>query len=168
MSNNALAGFRVPDETSLTLVVNGSDRPVAAASDTPLIYVLRNDLQLTGAKLGCGLEQCGACAVLVDDVATLSCSSPLALFVGRRITTPEAQNDALLNAVRQAFVDAGAAQCGYCIPGMVIAVTALFKRNPRPTDQEARAGLQPHLCRCGTHTRILNAVCALAARATPP
>jgi nicotinate dehydrogenase subunit A len=158
----------VSDESSLILVVNGSDRTVAVAADTPLIYVLRNDLQLTGAKLGCGLEQCGACAVLVDDVSTLSCNSPVALFAGRRITTPEAQNDAVLKAVREAFVDAGAAQCGYCIPGIVIAVTALLKRNPRPSDQDARAALQPHLCRCGTHTRILNAVRALAARTTPP
>jgi aerobic-type carbon monoxide dehydrogenase small subunit (CoxS/CutS family) len=158
----------VSDESSLTLVVNGSSRTVSTAPDTPLIYVLRNDLGLTGAKLGCGLEQCGACAVLVDEVSTLSCSSPVALFAERRITTPEAQNDAVLKAVRDAFVETGAAQCGYCIPGLVIAVTALLKRNPHPSDQEAQAALQPHLCRCGTHTRILNAVRALSARATPP
>ncbi len=145
------------------LRVNGVDREIASDASTPLIYVLRNELGLTGTKLGCGLEQCGACAVLVDGVSTLSCSAPVGQFAGRSIETVEAVDNAALARVRAAFVEAGAAQCGYCVPGMVIAATALLLAGPRPEEGAIREALQPHLCRCGTHTRVLRALRSLAA-----
>jgi len=145
-----------------SLRVNGSVHAIAADPATPLVYVLRNELGLTGTKLGCGLEQCGACAVLVDGVSTLCCNAPAGQFAGRDIVTVEAAGEALLDAVGAAFVAAGAAQCGYCIPGMVIAVAGLLRADPRPGDEAIRAALQPHLCRCGTHARVLRAVAALA------
>lgn len=143
---------------TLRLHVNGRDHDVTADAGTPLLYVLRNELGLTGAKFGCGLEQCGACAVLVDGRATLTCNAPAGQFAGRDIRTIEADDDPLLAHVKGAFVAAGAAQCGYCIPGMVIATTALLKRRPRPSEHEIREALLPHLCRCGTQSRILAAV----------
>lgn len=130
---------------------------------TPLLYVLRNELGLIGPKFGCGLEQCGACAVLVDGRSLLSCNAPVGQFDGCHIETPESDNDPLLERVRAAFVAAGAAQCGYCIPGMVIAATALLRAMPAPDDTAIRAALQPHLCRCGTQVRVLRAVRALSA-----
>jgi len=148
--------------SGLSLRVNGSVHAIAADPATPLVYVLRNELGLTGTKLGCGLEQCGACAVLVDGVSALSCNAPAGQFAGRDIVTVEAAGDALLDAVGAAFVAAGAAQCGYCIPGMVIAVAGLLRADPRPGEAAIRAALQPHLCRCGTHARVLRAVHALA------
>ena len=147
---------------ALMLRVNGANREVLTDAATPLIYVLRNDLGLTGTKLGCGLEQCGACAVLVDGKSVLSCNAPAGQFVGRDIRTIEASDEPLLDKVKAAFVDAGAAQCGYCIPGIVIAVTALLKCTGHPTEAEVRAALHPHLCRCGTHARIFEAVRKLA------
>ena len=147
---------------SLTLRVNGADHAIRADPATPLVFVLRNELGLTGTKLGCGLEQCGACAVLVDDKSVMTCNAPVAQFSGRDIRTIETRDDVVLEKVKLAFVDAGAAQCGYCIPGIVIAVTALLKRTARPTDRETRTALEPHLCRCGTHARILAAVRKLA------
>ena len=145
----------------VTLHVNAREAAVHAHESTPLVYVLRNELGLTGTKLGCGLEQCGACAVLVDGRSTLSCNVPVGQFAGRDVVTIEATHDPALAAVKDAFVGAGAAQCGYCIPGIVIAVTGLLKQNRHPTDDEVRAALQPHLCRCGTHARVLAAVRAL-------
>ena len=147
----------------VTLVVNGHAIEVRAHESTPLAYVLRNELGLTGTKLGCGLEQCGACAVLVDGKSTLSCNAPVGQFAGRAIKTIEATHDTRLAAVKAAFVAAGAAQCGYCIPGMVIAITGLLERERHPADNEIRGALRPHLCRCGTHTRVLAAARALAA-----
>jgi len=147
---------------TLMLRVNGWNHEILADAATPLVYVLRNELGLTGTKLGCALEQCGACAVLVDGKSVLSCNAPVAQFVGRDIRTIEAPGDPMLVRVKAAFVDAGAAQCGYCIPGLVIAVTALLKQSAHPVESEIRAALQPHLCRCGTHARILAAVRKLA------
>lgn len=147
----------------IALIVNGQDVEVRARESTPLVYVLRNELGLTGTKLGCGLEQCGACAVLVDGKSTLSCNAPVGQFAGHTITTIEAKHDTRLEAVKAAFVVDGAAQCGYCIPGMVIAITGLLEREPHPAESEIRAALRPHLCRCGTHARVLAAARALAA-----
>ena len=148
--------------SGLSLRVNGSVHAIAADPATPLVYVLRNELGLTGTKFGCGLEQCGACAVLVDGASVLSCNAPAGQFAGCDIVTVEAAGDALLDAVGAAFVAAGAAQCGYCIPGMVIAVAGLLRADPRPGETAIRAALQPHLCRCGTHARVLRAVHSLA------
>jgi nicotinate dehydrogenase subunit A len=143
----------------IELDVNGVLERVAVEPDTPLLEVLRNDLGLTAAKLGCGLEQCHACAVLVDGEATPTCAAGVDAFVGRRITTLEgiAEGDRL-HAVQQAFLDEEAAQCGYCIPGMIIGAVALLERNPDPTEEEIREALEPHLCRCGSHWRIIKAV----------
>jgi len=147
-----------------TLRVNGHDVEIRSAESTPLVYVLRNELGLTGTKIGCALEQCGACAVLVDGRSTLTCSAPAGQFAGRDIVTIEATDHVRLQAVKEAFVHAGAAQCGYCIPGMVIAVAGLLERNAQPTEAELREALRPHLCRCGTHARVLEAARSLAHR----
>jgi len=150
------------DRQTFTLKVNGAVHEIDADPAAPLLLVLRNQLGLIGAKLGCGLEQCGACAVLVDGEAVLTCNAAAADFQGRDIVTVEGlaggASGGALNAVQQAFVRAGAAQCGYCIPGMVVAATALFDANPQPGDDEITAALAPQLCRCGTHARILAAL----------
>ncbi|MEN3284796.1 MAG: nicotinate dehydrogenase subunit [Solirubrobacteraceae bacterium] len=143
----------------LVLRVNGSEHEVQAAPDTPLLFILRNDLGLRAAKLGCALEQCGACVVLVDGEAVASCHAPVASFVGRAITTLEGiGTPASPDPLQEAFVAEGAAQCGYCIPGILVAARALLDRVPRPSDAEIRSALDGHLCRCGTHPRILRAV----------
>jgi nicotinate dehydrogenase subunit A len=143
----------------LRLRVNGREETVLVAGDTPLLYVLRNDLGLHGPKFGCGLSQCGACAVLKDGVEIRSCVAPVASVVGHEITTCEGlgTNDKL-HPLQAAFVAEQAAQCGYCIGGMVIAAASLLKQNPKPSPAEIKAGLDGHLCRCGTHLRILRAV----------
>ena len=144
---------------ALTLRVNGTDHQIKAAPDTPLLYVLRNELGLKGSKLGCGLEQCGACAVLVDGKAVLSCVSEAAAFSGKDIITIEGiQSLPTGKRVQDAFCEATAAQCGYCTAGMVIAVTSLLGTTPRPSDSVVKSALSPHLCRCGSHPRILRAV----------
>jgi nicotinate dehydrogenase subunit A len=149
---------------TFALDVNGETHTVEADPATPLVYVLRNQLGLTAAKLGCGLEQCGACAVLVDGAPALSCVTAVEAFAGRRIVTVEGLSDGgRPNAVQQAFIAEGAAQCGYCTPGLVVAVTALVARTPAPTDAETRDALAGHLCRCGSHHRVLKAVRRLAA-----
>jgi nicotinate dehydrogenase subunit A len=143
--------------SALTLNVNGADRTIASDPATPLAYVLRNELGLTGTKIGCAKEQCGACAVLVDGVKVLSCHAPAGQFEGRLIETVESERSSILAKVRAAFVDAGAAQCGYCIPGMVIAIASLLNTKSGGDDAEIRAALQQHLCRCGTHRRVMTA-----------
>jgi isoquinoline 1-oxidoreductase alpha subunit/nicotinate dehydrogenase subunit A len=145
------------------LEVNGVWREVEVDPSTPLVFGLRNTLGLTGTKLGCGLEQCGACAVLVDGVAKLSCVEPVGAFAGCSIRTAEGLGDEpATRAVQAAFVEAGAAQCGYCIPGMTVAVAALLAREARLDEAAIREALVPHLCRCGTHSRVLAAVRRLA------
>ena len=145
--------------SSLELQVNGKSHRLDADSDTPLLQVLRNQLGLTGAKLGCGLEQCGACAVLVDGESRLTCAAAASEFEGKNIVTVEGlANGGTLSDVQRAFVTETAAQCGYCTPGMVIAVTGLFQREPKPSDARVREALAGHLCRCGSHTRILAAI----------
>ena len=148
----------------ITLEVNGAERRIRVEPDVPLALVLRNRLGLTGVKVGCGLEQCGACAVLVDGESTLSCARPAAEFDGRRIETVEGLGTpASPGPVQQALIDERAAQCGYCTPGLVVAITALLRGDPHPGEGAIRAALAPHLCRCGAHPSVLRAVRRLAA-----
>ena len=145
--------------TEIVLTVNGSACHVEADPTTPLLYVLRNQLGLTGAKLGCGLEQCGACAVLVDGVSTLACARPVAEFADTAIVTVEGlAADDVGRRVQRAFEDAGAAQCGYCTPGMIVALTAALKAGPAPDEADLRSALRDHLCRCGAHMSVLRAL----------
>lgn len=174
----------------MKFTLNGQevDAP-SAAPDTPLLYVLRNDMQLNGPKFGCGLGECGACAVLIDGKVARSCSVPLSVVQGKKVTTleglsPQASQDAkahalrnaavldvsadksampaaartfTLHVVQQAFVDAQAAQCGYCTNGMIMALVALFNQKPKATNEEIKHALSGHLCRCGTHVEIMQA-----------
>src|SRR5919197_777919 len=143
----------------MTLKVNGQEHQVDAEADTPLLYVLRDDLKLNAAKFGCGLGQCGSCTVIVDGKAVLSCVTPMALLEGRKITTLEGLGTIEAPApIQRAFIEEQAAQCGYCIAGMMMRAQALLQRNSKPTDAEIRAELELNLCRCGTHMRILRAV----------
>jgi nicotinate dehydrogenase subunit A len=143
----------------IELKVNGRSHNVSADPDTPLLYVLRDDLQLNAAKFGCGLGQCGSCTVLVDGAPTLSCVTPIMLLEGRQITTLEGLGSLEdPGPLQRAFIEEQAAQCGYCIPGMMMRAQALLQRNPHASDAEIRAHLEPNLCRCGTHMRILRAV----------
>ncbi len=144
---------------ALTLNVNGKSHSVEAEPDTPLLYVLRNDLALNGAKFGCGLAQCGSCTVLVDGKPALSCVTPAGSVSGAEIVTLEGLgtlDDP--HPLQRAFIVEQAAQCGYCVPGMIMAALALIERTPRPSEQEVRAALDRNLCRCGAHPRIIRAV----------
>ena len=161
----------------LTLHVNGSPRTVSAPAETPLLYVLRNDLQLTGPRLGCGMAQCGACAVLVDGHEVRSCITPVSAVVGKQVTTIEglpavwaaakglqAETAAkTLHPVQQAWIEEQVPQCGYCQSGMMIAAVDLLSRNPNPTVAQIKDAFtntppSPHLCRCGTYSAIIDAV----------
>jgi len=161
----------------LTLNVNGASRTVSVAAETPLLYVLRNDLQLTGPRLGCGMAQCGACAVLVDGHEVRSCITPVSAIVGKKVTTIEglpavwAQAKGLqaevaaktLHPVQQAWIEEQVPQCGYCQSGMMIAAVDLLSRNPNPTVAQIKDAFtntppSPHLCRCGTYSAIIDAV----------
>jgi len=143
----------------ITLNVNGQSVDVDADPTTPLLYVLRNDLQLNAAKFGCGLGQCGACTVTVDGKPVFSCLTPISVLEDREITTVEGLGtEESPGALQQAFIDEQAAQCGYCIPGMMMRAHALLSRNASPSDAEIREWMQPNLCRCGTHTRVLRAI----------
>jgi nicotinate dehydrogenase subunit A len=147
-----------------TLKVNGHDHQIDADPDTPLLYVLREDLKLNAAKFGCGLGQCGACTVIVDGNAVLSCVTPLLLVAGKQVTTLEGLGTAAApGPIQRAFIEEQAAQCGYCISGMMMRAQALLAKNSKPTDAQIRAELEPNLCRCGTHMRILRAVHRAAA-----
>jgi nicotinate dehydrogenase subunit A len=142
-----------------TLRVNGRAQEVAAEANTPLLYVLRNDLGLKGTRFGCGAGHCGSCTVLVDGNAVQSCDTPLWSASGREITTIEGLGSAERpHPLQQAFLGEQAAQCGYCINGIIMAAAALLKKTPRPTDAEIAAALDRNLCRCGTHVRILRAI----------
>ncbi|MEH2531103.1 nicotinate dehydrogenase subunit A [Bradyrhizobium sp. AZCC 1588] len=143
----------------MTLKVNGREHQVDAEADTPLLYVLRDDLKLNAAKYGCGLGQCGSCTVIVDGKAVLSCVVPMVLLEGKQVTTLEGLGTIAEPApIQRAFMEEQAAQCGYCIPGMMMRAQALLQKNSKPTDEQIRAELEPHLCRCGTHMRILRAI----------
>jgi aerobic-type carbon monoxide dehydrogenase small subunit (CoxS/CutS family) len=143
----------------IKLTVNGHDHQVDVDPETPLLYVLRGELALNGAKFGCGLGQCGACTVMVDGTALNSCVTPVGSLVGRRVVTVEGLGTAANPGVlQQAFIDEQAAQCGYCIAGMIMRAQALLERNPEPSDADIRTHMEPNLCRCGTHTRIFRAI----------
>jgi nicotinate dehydrogenase subunit A len=143
----------------MRLHINGKVEDVSAEPRTPLLYVLRGELGLNAAKFGCGLGQCGACTVIVDGEAVFSCVTPLQLLEDKQIVTLEGLGTAENPApIQRAFIEEQAAQCGYCIPGMMMRAQALLQKNPGASDADIRAALEPNLCRCGTHMRILRAV----------
>ena len=142
-----------------SLRVNGKLSAVEVDADMPLLYALRNDLQLNGPKFGCGLGQCGACTVIVDGNPVRSCQMPISAVGNRAVTTLEGLgNVKRMHKIQQAFVDEQAVQCGYCINGMIMTTKALLDKNPKPTDAQIKEALAGNLCRCGTHIRILRAV----------
>jgi aerobic-type carbon monoxide dehydrogenase small subunit (CoxS/CutS family) len=155
--------------STLRIRVNDRQRTVSAAADTPLLYVLTNELGLLGPRFGCGLAQCGSCSVLVDGVERRSCVTPVSAVEGKRVTTLEglpewyAERRKLarapaLHPVQQAMLDEQAPQCGYCYNGMIVKACELLAQNPTPSDVEIRAAMNGHLCRCGTYPRILAAI----------
>ena len=148
----------------MELMLNGGKKQVRSSPGRMLLDVLREELDLTGAKYGCGEGQCGACTVLVDGAAVRSCRTPLSVVLGKRITTIEGLEDkGRLHPVQQAFIQADAMQCGYCTPGMIMGSVALLRKSPDPDETEIRRGLEGHVCRCGTYPRIVQAV-RMAAR----
>jgi nicotinate dehydrogenase subunit A len=143
----------------ISLEVNGKEQVVDVSPDTPLLYVLRNDLGLNGPKFGCGLGQCGACTVIMDGAPVLSCVMPVGRAAGRKIVTLEGLGSVEKpHPIQKAFIEEQAAQCGYCINGMIMTSKALLDRTPNPTEQDIRQALDPVLCRCGTHMGIVRAV----------
>lgn len=144
---------------AITLTVNGKTHQVTAESETPLLYVLRNDLKLKGARYGCGLGQCGACTVIIDGKAVQSCDVPASAVTGKQITTIEGiARNGNLHPLQEAFIGEQAAQCGYCVTGIIMTAKALLDANPKATESEIRTALKGNLCRCGTHQRILRAI----------
>jgi nicotinate dehydrogenase subunit A len=143
----------------ISVRVNGKPQVIDADADMPLLYALRNDLRLNGPKFGCGLAQCGACTVIIDGNAVRSCVTPMSAAQNKSVTTLEGLGSTKkLHKIQQAFIDEQAAQCGYCINGMIMSSKALLDKNPKPTDSQIREALAGNLCRCGTHIRILRAV----------
>jgi isoquinoline 1-oxidoreductase alpha subunit len=143
----------------MKLVVNGASVQVETNPERPLLWVLRNDLDLTGAKYGCGEGQCGACTVLIDGAARRSCLTPVGSVADREITTIEGLSDGeRLHPLQKAFIDCDAMQCGYCTPGMILESAALLRKNPAPSETEIKQHLQGNICRCGTYNRIVAAV----------
>lgn len=143
----------------IELQVNGIKHRVDIEADSKLLNVLRDELDLTGTKYGCGEAQCGACTVLIDGQAARSCVTSVSELSGKQITTIESlEQNGRLHPLQQAFLDAGAMQCGYCIPGMIMSGVGLLKKNPHPTDQEILRFMERNVCRCGTHPRILAAI----------
>ena len=153
----------------LVIEVNRKPHTVEVDPNTPLLYVLRNNLRLNGPKYGCGLEQCGACMVLLDGKATPSCLLPVGTIKKQSIVTLEGltQPNGSLSPVQRAFVEQQAAQCGYCLNGMVISATALLAENKQPDDTAIRQGMERVLCRCGTQSRIIRAIRQAAKEANP-
>lgn len=152
-----------------TLRVNRTDRQVACPEDTPLLYALRNDLGLLGTRFGCGQGLCGACNVLVDGRVVHSCDTPVSMAVGHEVTTVEGLGaDGALHAVQQAFIDHQAFQCGYCSSGIAVTAAALLARPSVANEAELRAALDTNLCRCGSHTRILQAIRSLQPSVSAP
>ena len=142
----------------ITLRVNGTSRTLDADPQMPLLYALRNDLELKGPRFGCGKGQCGACSVMIDGAVVRSCITPMSKVNGPVTTLEGLGSSAKPSVVQAAFIEEQAAQCGYCSNGMVMAATALLKSNPQPTETQIREAMASHLCRCGTHTRIVKAV----------
>jgi len=163
----------------LTIRVNEEDRQIAASPDTPLLYVLMNELELNGPRFGCGMAQCGSCSVLVDGVEIRSCVTPVSQVVGKSVTTIEglpdqyarekglAQSPAL-HPLQQAFIDVQAVQCGACYNGMTVKATELLSKNPTPTEAEIKTAMNGHLCRCGTYPSILKAIQLASAKMSDP
>ena len=152
----------------IELSVNGTRHAIDADGDTPLLYVLRDHLALNGAKFGCGLGQCGACTVIVDAKAIFSCVTPISVLAGRAIRTIEGLGTAEHpSPLQRAFMEEQAAQCGYCIAGMIMRAQALLDANASPNDAEIRRHMAPNLCRCGTHIRILRAIRRAAKKPAP-
>lgn len=144
---------------TIELVVNGVRHTVEAEPDRPLLTVLRDELELTGAKYGCGEGQCGACTVMLEDRALRSCQTKISAAAGRRITTIEGlEEHGRLHPLQEAFLEQDAMQCGYCTPGMIVSGAALLKRNPNPTEAEIAQAMQGNMCRCGTYPRIVAAM----------
>jgi nicotinate dehydrogenase subunit A len=143
---------------TIEFIVN--DKPIKFDGDpsTPLLYILRNEAQINSAKYGCGVGQCGACAVLVNNRVVLSCSIPASSVKGKIKTLESYEQDRVLSALNKAFIHEQAVQCGYCIPGIMIRAKSLLDVNKRPSDQQIKEALNGHLCRCGTHTRIIKAI----------
>jgi aerobic-type carbon monoxide dehydrogenase small subunit (CoxS/CutS family) len=143
----------------MDLLLNGIRRRVESDPGRPLLYVLRDELDLTGAKYGCGEGQCGACTVLLDGAAVRSCLTPLKAAQGKQVTTIESlEQNGRLHPVQEAFIEADAMQCGYCTAGMIMSSVALLKKNPHPSEADIKSGLQGNICRCGTYPRIIKAV----------
>src|SRR5438067_6385460 len=143
----------------MNVTVNGAAREVVAKPDTPLLYVLRNDFGLVGSRFGCGSGQCGACYVLVDGRPMASCDLPVSFTIGKQITTVEGLGDnGELHPVQKALIAEQAAQCAYCMSGIAVSAAALLAANKRPTESDVRAALDKHLCRCGSHNRVVRAV----------
>lgn len=143
----------------ITLIVNGVTRSVDVESDTPLLYVLRDNLDVTGPKYGCGVAQCGSCTVLIDGEAKRSCIVPVGTISGATVTTVEGLGTPQqLHPIQAAFIEEQAAQCGYCTAGMVMSAKALLDRKPKPSEVEIREALAGNLCRCGSHVRVVRAV----------
>jgi nicotinate dehydrogenase subunit A len=141
------------------MLVNGIEREVTAGDGTPLLYVLRNDLGLSSPRFGCGTEQCGACMVLLDGKVAYACTTPVSAARGRKVTTVEGLGDeANPHPLQQALLDEQAAQCGYCLSGIMIRAAALLAENPHPDEAAVRAALDGNLCRCGAHNRIVRAI----------
>jgi nicotinate dehydrogenase subunit A len=140
------------------LEVNGVSREVPAAPDTPLLYVLRNDLGLAGTRFGCGSGQCGACFVLVDGRPMASCDLPCSFAVGKQVTTVEGLGGGNLHPVQEALIAEQAAQCGYCMSGIAVAAVGLLSKNKSPSEAQVREALDKNLCRCGSHNRVVKAV----------
>jgi nicotinate dehydrogenase subunit A len=148
-----------------TINVNGALHTVDADAETPLLYVLRNDLKLKGARFGCGVGQCGACMVIIDGKAVPSCDIPVSAVAGKAVTTIEGIGDEnRLHPLQQAFIEEQAAQCGYCATGIVMTAKALLDADPRASDADIKEALTRNLCRCGTHQRILRAIRRAAGR----
>lgn len=153
----------------IRLTVNGTEREVSGDENSPLLYALRNQLGLKGTRFGCGTNQCGACYVLIDGQAVASCDTPLWAAAGKSITTVEGLGTRERpHPLQRAFIVEQAAQCGYCLSGILMSAAALLARNPHPTESEVCAALDRHLCRCGTHNRIVRAVLRAAREGTAP
>ena len=156
----------------IELKLNGRAWTVQAEETTPLLYILRNDCGLKGTRFGCGASQCGSCHVLLDGKSVPACDTPLWAAEGKAVVTVEGlSNEGVLHPLQQAFVDEQAAQCGYCLSGILISAAALLQTHPQPTEAQVRESLDKHLCRCGTHNRIVRAVLraasVMAAAGTP-
>jgi aerobic-type carbon monoxide dehydrogenase small subunit (CoxS/CutS family) len=165
--------------SDLTIRVNEEDRQIAASPDTPLLYVLMNELELNGPRFGCGMAQCGSCSVLVDGVEIRSCVTPVLQVVGKSVTTIEGLADQYarekgleqrpaLHPLQQAFIDVQAVQCGACYNGMTVKATELLSKNPTPTESEIKTAMNGHLCRCGTYPSILKAIQLASAKMSDP